>query len=69
MNAILLKYAPVHQQGGDVTVQDAMNVTGYKSTSAAQAWLDTIPELKRIEGAILANGRRGCIWRPVKVKG
>lgn len=62
----LTKYLPERQQEGDYTVRDAMKLTGYKSTAAASEWLDSIPELKRIDSAVLLNGRKGCIWRPVK---
>ena len=63
---ILEKHAPPKQQNGDYTVQDAMRVTGFKGSMSARRWLDTIPELKRIDGVILANGRLGSVWRPLE---
>ena len=66
---ILEKYAPPKQMKGDYTVQDAMKVTGFKGTMSSRKWLDTIPELKRIDGVILASGRLGSVWRPLEKTG
>lgn len=60
----LARYLPPRQEPGDYTVQDGMRLSGFKSFAGARRWLDTIPELKRIDGAILLNGRRGSVWRP-----
>lgn len=63
MKAILQKHLPDRQKKDDITLQDAMKVTGFKSMAAARKWLNGIVELKRVDHVILASGKWGSVWR------
>lgn len=65
---LMEEYSPPHQEPGDITHSSAMKYwrVGQKKALDLLGQMVADGKVTCIEGAILDNGKRGRVWRPVK---